>query len=73
VHPAIDHLAYPVAPPDDPAFFARPAELLSARGLTVASFDPRSAPMREAWSQFYETVNAGALPTWATPFSPPTS
>ena len=45
----------------DPAFFARSAELLSARGLTVASLDQRSAPMREAWSQFYEAVNAGAL------------
>jgi phage terminase large subunit-like protein len=42
----------------DPAFFARSAELLSARGLTVASLDQRSAPMREAWSQFYEAVNA---------------
>jgi phage terminase large subunit-like protein len=29
----------------DPAFFARSAELLSARGLTVASLDQRSAPM----------------------------
>ena len=45
----------------DPAFFARSAEILSARGLTVASLDQRSAPMREAWSQFYEAVNAGAL------------
>jgi phage terminase large subunit-like protein len=45
----------------DPAFFARSAELLSARGLTVASLDQRSAPMREAYSQFYEAVNAGAL------------
>ena len=45
----------------DPAFFARSAEILSARGLVVASLDQRSAPMREAWSQFYEAVNAGAL------------
>jgi phage terminase large subunit-like protein len=45
----------------DPAFFARSAELLSARGLPVASLDQRSAPMREAWSQFYEAVNAQAL------------
>ena len=45
----------------DPAFFARSAEILSARGLTVASLDQRSAPMREAWSQFYEAVNASAL------------
>jgi phage terminase large subunit-like protein len=45
----------------DPAFFARSAELRSARGLTVASLDQRSAPMREAWSQFYEAVNARAL------------
>ena len=45
----------------DPAFFARSAELLSARGLVVASLDQRSAPMREAWSQFYEAVNARAL------------
>jgi phage terminase large subunit-like protein len=45
----------------DPAFFARSAELLSARGLTVASLDQRSAPMRQAWSQFYEAVNAQAL------------
>ena len=40
----------------DPAFFARSAEILSARGLTIASLDQRSAPMREAWSQFYEAV-----------------
>jgi phage terminase large subunit-like protein len=45
----------------DPAFFARSAEILSARGLVVASLDQRSAPMREAWSQFYEAVNSGAL------------
>jgi phage terminase large subunit-like protein len=45
----------------DPAFFARSAELLGARGLPVASLDQRSAPMREAWSQFYEAVNAQAL------------
>jgi hypothetical protein len=30
----------------DPAFFARPAEILLARGLVVASLDQRSAPMR---------------------------
>jgi phage terminase large subunit-like protein len=45
----------------DPAFFARSAELLSARGLTVASLDQRSAPMREAWSQFYEAVNSQTI------------
>jgi phage terminase large subunit-like protein len=45
----------------DPAFFARSSELLAARGLPVASLDQRSAPMREAWSQFYEAVNAQAL------------
>ena len=58
----------------DPAFFARSAEILSARGLIVASLDQRSAPMREAWSQFYEAVNAGARsPTRATPSSRHTS
>jgi phage terminase large subunit-like protein len=45
----------------DPAFFVRSAELLAARGLTVASLDQRSAPMSEAWSQFYEAVNAQAV------------
>ena len=42
----------------DPDFFARSAELLSERGLVVASIDQRSRAMREAYSQFYEAVGA---------------
>jgi phage terminase large subunit-like protein len=45
----------------DPAYFSRSAEILSARGLTVASLDQRSVPMREAWSQFYEAVASRTL------------
>jgi phage terminase large subunit-like protein len=42
----------------DPSFFARSAELLSARGLTVASLDQRSAAMRAAYSQLYEAIGS---------------
>lgn len=45
----------------DPAFFARSAEILSARGLILASLAQHSEAMRQAYSQFYEAVNSRTL------------
>jgi phage terminase large subunit-like protein len=42
----------------DPSYFARSAELLDERGLTVASIDQRSKAMRQATDQFYEAVGS---------------
>jgi phage terminase large subunit-like protein len=45
----------------DPAFFARSAQNLSDQGLTVAPVAAHSIHAREAYSRFYEAVNAGTL------------
>ncbi len=45
----------------DPDYFARSAEILSERKLTVAPIDQRSRAMREAYGQFYEAVGSQTL------------
>jgi phage terminase large subunit-like protein len=45
----------------DPAFFARSAEILFARGFVVALLDQRTREMREYTGQLYEAVGAGTL------------